>query len=65
MVRTALQKGVIANGELWMDMIQKRNEMAHQYDTAKALLIYEKIRQNYLPEIKLLKSFVQNRYGIS
>lgn len=50
--REAFKRGLIENGELWMDMIKSRNLSSHTYnqDTAKALIAvipsyYQEFRQ--------------------
>lgn len=49
--RYALQLGLIANGDTWMDMIKSRNETSHNYDGTVAKGIVEKIVNAYFPEM--------------
>lgn len=45
--REAFQKGLISNGEAWMEMITSRNLTTHTYNEATADLIYQNIIQRY------------------
>lgn len=45
--REAYQKGLIADGEEWMDMIQRRNQTAHTYNQNVADEIAEKVTEQY------------------
>jgi nucleotidyltransferase substrate binding protein (TIGR01987 family) len=52
--RTAFQTGLIANGEVWMDMIQSRNLTSHTYDEATAAQIVSAILKSYSIEFEVL-----------
>lgn len=52
--RKAFQTGLIANGEVWMDMIQSRNLTSHTYDEATASQIVSAIRSAYYREFEAL-----------
>jgi len=45
--REAFQKGLIADGEVWMDMIQSRNQTTHTYNQNVAEEIAEKVMERY------------------
>ena len=47
--REALQLKIIADGEIWMDMIQSRNKTTHTYNESTANEIYRKIMDQYFP----------------
>jgi nucleotidyltransferase substrate binding protein (TIGR01987 family) len=62
--RDAIKEGfkyeVLDNGEVWLDMLQKRNLMSHTYNETNAELAYNLIIQEYFSELykvylKLLK----------
>ena len=53
--RTAFQTGLIANGEIWMAMIQSRNLTSHTYDEATAAKIASAIRNSYYVEFETLQ----------
>lgn len=46
-IKYAFQYQIISDGDLWMDMLDKRNTMAHTYDEAKANQVLEQIRTLY------------------
>ena len=47
--REAFSQGLIANGDVWMDMIKSRNQTSHTYNQATADAIFQKIVQQYHP----------------
>lgn len=53
--REGFQKGLIVNGETWMEMIKSRNKTSHTYNKAVASEIVEKIQANYYPAFKELE----------
>lgn len=48
--REAFAKGLIANGDEWMAMIQARNRSSHTYNEKTAHDIATAIRENFAPE---------------
>lgn len=58
--REAFQKGLIANGEIWMEMIKSRNKTSHTYNKAVASEIVEKIQSNYYQAFKELEVKLQS-----
>jgi nucleotidyltransferase substrate binding protein (TIGR01987 family) len=58
--REAFQKGLVAHGEAWMEMIQSGNQISHTYNQKMADEIVEKVTARYCTlflelEKKLLK----------
>ena len=53
--RDAIKEGllyeIINNGEIWLDMLQKRNLMSHTYDEKNANLAYNLITEQYFDEL--------------
>ncbi len=49
--KQAFNKGLIDNGEVWMDMIESRNESVHIYNEETADKIASKIADDYYNEI--------------
>lgn len=47
-IRTVFQSGLIDDGQTWMDMLEQRNVMSHQYDEKAFLEVEENIRQKYI-----------------
>ncbi|AXJ00547.1 nucleotidyltransferase substrate binding protein, HI0074 family [Cyclonatronum proteinivorum] len=54
--REAFKAGLIEDGELWMEMIRRRNLSSHTYDEANAQGLFEEILHAYLPAFKALRS---------
>lgn len=54
--RYAKQVDIIADGDIWMDMIKSRNETSHNYDGEIADTVVEKILNDYFPELAAFDS---------
>lgn len=48
-IREAFKRGLITDGEGWMDTIKSRNRSAYTYDNATARQLAELIAQRYFP----------------
>ena len=64
--RETLKQGfhveVLNNGEIWIDMLEKRNLLAHTYDQSNFELALKHIQESYFPEIiKLYEFFRSNQ----
>ncbi len=53
--RAAFARGLIENGEAWMEMIKSRNQTVHAYDQATADQIAVAILTNYVVEFGKLE----------
>ncbi|REK54235.1 MAG: nucleotidyltransferase [Thermobacillus sp.] len=51
-IKEAFRYGLIEDGELWLDMLQKRNVMAHTYDESMAELAFGLIRDRFTAALK-------------
>ncbi len=60
-IKKAFQYQIIAEGELWLDMLGKRNLLAHTYYEALAMECYMLIKQDFTPELKKLIQWLQER----
>jgi len=61
-VREAFKRGLVADGEAWMDMIEKRNLSSHTYNLAVAETLATAIHQRYYPAfVELQARFVRER----
>jgi nucleotidyltransferase substrate binding protein (TIGR01987 family) len=60
--REAFNKGLIEEGQVWMDMIDSRNESVHTYNEKTADKIVNKVRRVYFFELtnfsKKMKTFL-------
>ena len=52
--REAFRNGLIENGEVWMDMVEKRNLTSHTYDEETAAEVVLTIRKDYFIEFEKL-----------
>jgi nucleotidyltransferase substrate binding protein (TIGR01987 family) len=55
-IQGAFRSGLVANGEVWMDMIQSRNLTSHTYDETTSARILTVIRTDYIGEFEALKT---------
>jgi nucleotidyltransferase substrate binding protein (TIGR01987 family) len=53
-VREAFKRGLISDGEAWMDMIEKRNLSSHTYNLDVAEQLVTAIRSSYYPAFRAL-----------
>ena len=58
--RTAFQRGLIENGETWMEMIPSRNLTTHTYNESTASQIVEAILNTYFAEFQVLQTKLES-----
>lgn len=51
-IKQAFHHGLIQNGQIWIDMLEDRNLMAHVYQEQAALEAGKSIREGYVPAIE-------------
>jgi nucleotidyltransferase substrate binding protein (TIGR01987 family) len=60
--KEAFNKGLLSNGQAWMDMLESRNETVHTYRAEILEREYHNIRMTYFPLIEAfynkMKSFL-------
>jgi len=61
--REAFQLKLIANGQVWMDMIISRNKTSHTYNEAVAGEIYRKILKEYYPAFLAFYQKMEEKRG--
>jgi nucleotidyltransferase substrate binding protein (TIGR01987 family) len=59
-IKEAFHADIINNGELWLEMLEERNLMAHTYDRDNFNTALKHIQQGYYQELKLLHEFFKN-----
>ena len=47
--REAFKRGLVMDGEVWIDMIEKRNLSSHTHNQTVALTIVESVAERYYP----------------
>ena len=56
--RIAFKEGLIHQGEVWMAMIEARNQTSHSYNLEIAAAVSEKVRHAYYPVFRdFLRAF--------
>ena len=60
-LKQAFATGLLENGQLWIDMLEQRNLMAHTYDQARALKAATLISHTFWPELAALEESLANR----
>jgi nucleotidyltransferase substrate binding protein (TIGR01987 family) len=56
-LKKAFQLQIVNNGELWIDMLEKRNLMLHTYNEATFIEVTTIIKDKYYGEIEKLVGF--------
>jgi nucleotidyltransferase substrate binding protein (TIGR01987 family) len=51
-IRQAFSKGIIENGQVWMDMIESRKEIPYCYDETRAVKVATAVSDSYANEFK-------------
>ena len=57
-IKQAFHFEIIEKGEVWMDMLEKRNLLAHTYDEKKAKTASDIIKNIYFNEVKQVFNFL-------
>jgi nucleotidyltransferase substrate binding protein (TIGR01987 family) len=60
-LKQSFHVNVLNNGEIWIDMLEKRNLLAHTYDQDNFNLALHYIKKSYFPEINHLYEFFRKR----
>ena len=60
-VREAFKRGLLVDGELWLDMIDKRNLTSHTYNAELAQEMVNTIVHSYYPSFMALQLTLQQR----
>lgn len=59
-IQEAFKSGIIQNGDVWMDMLEKRNLMSHTYNENIASQVHSLIKDKYTDCLTQLDHFFQN-----
>mgnify|MGYP002654944223 FL=1 len=60
-LKQAFATGLLDEGQIWIDMLEQRNLMAHTYDQARALQAAELITSHYWPHLQRLQNALEAR----
>ena len=53
-IKQAFANDIIIDGQVWIDMLENRNQIAHTYDEGRARETVQQICRSYLPAIEQL-----------
>ncbi len=56
-VKAAFAAGILADGQLWIDMLDLRNQLSHVYDGDKFDAAVAQIHAHYLPPLAKLRDW--------
>lgn len=54
-IKEAFRNGLLIFDEIYLDMLEDRNRSSHVYDEEQTDEIIERIRKDYVPELKLFR----------
>ncbi|NLC62459.1 MAG: nucleotidyltransferase [Thermoanaerobacterales bacterium] len=57
-IKSAFHYGIIEDGEIWMDMLDKRNILAHTYDEERFNFAIKKIKEEYYNAIRQVHKYL-------
>lgn len=60
-IKQAFATDLITDGQMWMDMLEDRNLMAHTYDEARARLAIDHISKRYVAGLEQLHQYLHAR----
>ena len=60
-LKQAFAAGLLENGQIWIDMLEQRNLMAHTYDQARAMKAATLISNAFWPELAALELSLASR----
>ena len=58
-IKKAFQLEIVENGEIWFEMLEKRNLMEHTYDKSILSEVVSSIHLRYFPELAKLITFLK------
>jgi nucleotidyltransferase substrate binding protein (TIGR01987 family) len=60
-IKQAFATGLLADGQLWIDMLEERNLMDHTYDDARAKAAVTQIQTRYLAGLEQLHALLSTK----
>ena len=60
-LRQAFATDLLQEGQLWIDMLEQRNLMAHPYDVTRAQQVLCLIRERFAPALRTLAADLEQR----
>jgi nucleotidyltransferase substrate binding protein (TIGR01987 family) len=62
-MRKAFQAYWITDDQLWLAMADHRNLLVHTYNEGLAKEVYDRIKEDYVPEFRRLHKFLSRRFS--
>ena len=62
-VREAFKRGLLPDGQVWIDMIESRNLSSHTYNADTAILLVDAILTQYYPAFLQLQTDMGHRFN--
>ena len=60
-LKQAFATGLVSDGQLWIDMLEERNLMAHTYDDTRARIAVDQIQERYLGGLQQLHDMLTTK----
>lgn len=60
-IKAAFHYELISDGDVWMDMLEKRNLMAHTYNEERFKLAVNKINDEYFDSLTMLHKLLEGK----
>lgn len=60
-LKQAYATGLVSDGQLWIDMLEERNLMAHTYDDTRARKAVDQIQERYLSGLQQLHDLLATK----
>jgi len=60
-IKSAFSNEVIADGQVWIDMLEARNKTSHTYQEPLARQLANDIMEAYMPLFTMLEKFLQGK----
>ena len=60
-LKQAFATGLVSDGQLWIDMLEERNLMAHTYDDTRARIAVDQIQERYLGGLQQLHNMLTTK----
>ncbi|MBQ7628626.1 MAG: nucleotidyltransferase substrate binding protein [Selenomonadaceae bacterium] len=58
----AYSAGILSDEEVWLEILQDRNILSHVYDSSKAKITIQKIKEKYLAAFKNLRTNIEENF---
>jgi nucleotidyltransferase substrate binding protein (TIGR01987 family) len=60
-LKATFKQGWITDEKLFLDMLEDRNQTSHVYDQSEADIIFNHIRQTYLPALESMRNLLKTQ----